>query len=253
MLGKLSVESAGARGPGNRPGPRRGALPATCASPTGLCRAGRQRTELHCSSLTQQLENHRNRGKRRRDFQFGKNHGMGDLQLFPTAPREGKTLGCAGSSQQRGRPGTLVRPSEYSASKCLSLLSCKVGVKILPAPWCPCKDEGRSGAGPVPGEGRLAIHRQEWQDLPPEPAAHLGWVSPKQEGKGVAIPCPQPWGTGEAGKFATNSKKVPAPTGPRVMKRPAAPHTLGGWGFRDVGGLHLLQGAPLSGRRLKPQ
>lgn len=172
---------------------------------------------------------------------------------FPRSPQGREDSGCAGSSQQRGRPGTLVRPSEYSASKCLSLLSCKVGVKILPAPWCPCKDEGRSGAWPVPGEGAAGDPRTRMAGPAPEPAAHLGWVSPKQEGKGVAVPCPQPRSTQETGKFATNSKKVPAPTGPRVMKRPAAPHTLGGWGFRDFGGLHLLQGAPLSGRRLKPQ
>lgn len=107
--------------------------------------------------------------------------------------------------------------------------------------------------GPLLGRRWPAIPRQEWQDLLPEPAAHLGWVSPKQEGKGAAVPCPQPGGTGEGGKFATNSMDAPEPPGPRRMKRPAAPHTLGGWGFGDLGGLHLLQGAPLSGRRLKPK
>lgn len=64
---------------------------------------------------------------------LGKIVGWGTRSFFQQPPGKGRAWLCWVLTAE-GQPGMLVRPSEYSASKCLSLLSCKVGVKILPAP-----------------------------------------------------------------------------------------------------------------------
>lgn len=69
--------------------------------------------------------------------------------------------------------------------------------------------KGEQAPGPLLGRRWPAIPGQEWQDLLPEPAAHLGWVSPNRKERVQLFHAPSPGAQGREGSWQQTPRRLP--------------------------------------------